>query len=1027
VFPYVSANSVLAGGTGAGFVGYVDPWADGAVLQIVALACATTTQYYRRTAAAMAERWGERVDWAEPGFTPCAAAVARWVGACSPYAPFPPSAGVASERRRVVMPGLVGREAELQAAAGFLDRLAEGPAGLLFEGEPGIGKTTVWAETVERARGQSRVLCAQPAEAEARLAFAALSDLLEPLLGDVLAELPSPQRHALALALLEEEPGARPVDQRAISAATLSVLRVLAGNGPVLVAIDDLQWLDRPSARVLQFAVRRLTALPVGVVGCRRLGDGHVPALDLERALLHGHCTRIRLGALSLTALCQILEREGLGRSLPRRALSRVMQAAGGNPFFALEIARSLPQELPATGTLELPQNLRGLVEHRIAGLPKSARQVLLAAAAADAPTIELVTSATSGRRADLLHALDRAAATGLITMEGSRIRFGHPLFAASVYSSAQPWERRLTHSRLAPLVDDLEERARHLALGTETADQQVAAVVAAAAEHARKRGAPEVAAELAEHARILTPPERAAEHLRRSVQVAEYQFHAGELRRAREVLESVLRIAPRGPPRTDALRLLGEIHYHEDSFPEAIRLFEEALGQADNDPGVQCSINLSLAFGSVVMGDFEAAPPRAYRALRLAEQAAEPASVAEALAVVAMADFHLGRGLDEAKIERALRLEDPYRQVPVQLRPSLIAGYLALYVGELQRCWQLLGRLRERIIESGQDSDLPVVSSYLSWCACWRGAMIDAVAFAAEAVESAARIEANSLRCWALAVAAVSAAYVGDVDPTKRLAAQCHSLAAETGNRLAGLWANWALSLLALSQDDPRAANAALEPLAATFEDHVPEPARALFLPDQIEALIALGRLNQAERMLTMFEEAARRLDRSWALMLAGRCRALLLAARGDLDGSSAAARDALARGAELEMRMEVARTFLVAGRVERRRRCKRQAAEWLQQALESFEQAGACLWAERARAELCRVGLRHTASSELTASECRVAELAASGRTNREIAAQLFMSGKTVEANLARVYHKLGIRSRAELGARLAGTSRS
>jgi DNA-binding NarL/FixJ family response regulator len=924
------------------------------------------------------------------------------------------------------MPGLVGREVELEAAAAFLERLAEGPAGLLFEGEAGIGKTTVWAETVERARGQSRVLCAQPAEAEARLPFAALADLLEPLLSDVLAALPTPQRHALAVALLEEEPGARPVDQRAVSAATLSVLRVLARNGPVLVAIDDLQWLDRPSASVLQFAVRRLTALPVGVVGCRRLGDGHVPALDLERVLNHGHCTRIRLGALSFAALYQILEREGLGRSLPRRVLLRVIRAAGGNPFFALELARSLPREFPAAGTLELPQNLRRLVEHRVAGLPKSARQVLLAASAACAPTIELVTSATSGRHADSLYALERAAATGLITLEGSRIRFDHPLFAASVYSSAPPRERRLVHRRLAPLVDDMEERARHLALGAEMADPQVAAVVATAAEHARRRGAPEVAAELAEHACTLTPPERAAEHLRRNVQMAEYQFHAGELRRAREILESVLRIAPRGPARADALRLLGEIHYHGDSFPQAIRLFEEALGQAGNDPGAQCSINLSLAFGSVVMGDFEAAPPRAYCALRLAEQGAEPASVAEALAVVAMTDFLLGRGLDEAKIERALRLEDPHRQIPVQLRPSLIAGCLALYVGRLQRCSQLLGRLRERIIESGQESDLPAVSSYLSWCACWRGAMIDAAAFAAEAVESAARIKAESLRCWALAVAAVSAAYAGDADSTKRLAAHCHALAAETGNRHAVLWADWAVSLLALSQDDPRAANAALEPLAAPFEDHVPEPARAFFLPDQIEALIALGQLNRAERMLTMFEEAARRLDRAWALMLAARCRALLLAARGDPEGASAAARDALARGAELEMRIEVARTLLVAGRVERRRRCKRQAAEWLGQAVESFEQAGACLWAQRARAELCRVGLRHTASSELTPSECRVAELAASGRTNREIAAQLFVSRKTVEANLVRVYHKLGIRSRAELGARLAGGSR-
>lgn len=924
------------------------------------------------------------------------------------------------------MSGLVGREAELQAIGGFLEKLAEGPEGLLFEGEPGIGKTTIWAETVERARGQARVLRASPAQAEARLSFAALSDLFDPVPDDVLAELPAPQRHALAVALLKEESHGRAADQRAVSAAALSVFRVLAGKGPVLVAIDDIQWLDRPSARVLQFSVRRLTALPVGVVGCCRLGDGHVPALDIESVLPKGHCIRVRLDALSFAAILQILEKKDLGRSLSRRALVRVTQVAGGNPFYALELARSLPRELPNAGTLELPQNLRRLVAGRIARLAKPARQVLLAVAAANAPTIELVTLATTGRRDDSLHALDRAAAAGLVSVEdGARIRFAHPLYAASVYSSAWPWERRLTHRRLAQLVDDMEERARHLALGTETTDPQVAAVAAAAAEHARQRGAPEVAAELAEHARVLTPPERAEEHWRRSAAAAGYQFHAGELRRAREILEPVLNVAPRGPARADALRLLGEIHYHEDSFLEAIRLFEEALPQAGNDPGVRCSIDLSLAFAFVVTGNFAAASPRAYRALRLAEQAAEPASVAQALAVTAMADFYLDHGLDEAKIERALSLEDPHSQVPVQLRPSLIAGYLALHAGKLHRCSQLLGRLRERVRQGGQESALPVVSSYLSWCACWCGAMSDAAAFAGEALESATRIEADSLRCLALGIAAVPAAYAGDGDETRRLAEHCHALAGETGNRLAMAWASWALSLLALSRDDPRAAKAALEPVAAMFEDFVPEPALAFFLPDQIEALIALGRLDQAERMLGTFEEAARCLDRSWARMLGDRCRALLLAARADPDGASAAARDALARGADVEARIEVARTYLVAGRIERRRRNKRQAAQWLAHALESFEQAGACLWAERAQAELGRVGLRHTASSELTASERGVAELAATGRTNREIAAQLFMSRKTVEANLARVYRKLGIRSRAELGARLARAS--
>jgi DNA-binding CsgD family transcriptional regulator len=920
------------------------------------------------------------------------------------------------------MSGVVGREAELGVAEEFLGRLRGGPAGLVFEGPPGIGKTTVWAGAVARAGGEFWVLSARPAEAEAGLAFGALADLLDPVPGGVLEQLPAPQRHGLAVALLREEPGPRPVDQRSVAAATLSVLRALAATRPVLLAVDDLQWLDPSSAHVLGFAIRRLDALPVGVLACLRADEGGAVSFDPGRALAGGRCARVTLGPLSLAALHGVLK-EQLGRSMPRRSLVRIMDATGGNPFFAIELARSLPEDAPAAAAWELPASLRGLVQDRITGLPKRVRDVLLAAAAAGTPTVELVTSAAPGRA---LRALDRAAAGGLVTLDGPRIRFAHPLFAAGVYWSAPPRERRLAHRRLAPLVDDAEERARHLALGSPAPDEQLAAVVAAAAEHARGRGAPEIAAELAEHARALTPQHQGAAYRRRSIQVAEYQFHAGQLSQAREILLEVIRHARPGPDRADALRLLGEIRYSEDSFPEAIGLFEQALEQAGNDVRVRCAIHLSLAYGWLRTGDFAAAPRHARRALDLARQAGDPASLAEALAVAAMADFLLGRGLDEAKIERALRLEDPYRQIPVQMRPSLIAGYLALYEGSLHRSAQILGRLRERIIEGGQDSDLPMVSSYLCWSACWRGGLPEAEDYAAEAIEAASQIQADSLRCVALAFAAVPAAYAGDPDLTLSRAQECRALAARVGDRLIVLWAAWALGLLALSQNDPQAADAALGPLTAMFEDHVPDPIRAFFLPDHVEALVALGRLEQAGRLLAAFDEAARRLERPWALMLADRCHALVHAARGDLERASAAAREALAWGAGLELRIEVARTLLIAGQVARRRKSKQVAAGHLQQALEMFQDAGARLWAQRACTELGRVGLRRAASGLLTTAERQVAELAASGRTNREVAAQLFMSTKTVEANLARVYRKLGIASRAELGAKI-GTGRA
>ncbi|MGH2720733.1 MAG: LuxR C-terminal-related transcriptional regulator, partial [Actinomycetota bacterium] len=864
---------------------------------------------------------------------------------------------------------------------------------------------------------------AHPVEAEAHLGFAALADLMEPMLDEVAPALAEPQRHALAVALLRERPGPGRLDQRAVSAATLSVLRLVASEGPLILAIDDLQWLDRPSARVLEFALRRLGRLPVGMLACERLGEDPPVPLDVTRTLPAGRVRRIRLGPVSLAALHHLLK-EQLGRSFPHRMLVRVEQVSGGNPFFALELARGLPPDASVAAALRLPETLRRVVDDRLTGLPRAARTALLvAAAAAGSPTVDLVTSAMPGPREDSLRALDQSVDEGVIGIDGPRIRFTHPLFAAGVYSSAAPSERRLVHRRLAALVDGFEEQARHLALGAEAAGEVLAGTLAEAAEHARRRGAPEAAAELAERARALTPPERTSDRHRRSIQAAEYRFHAGELHRAREDLEAVLAENLAERERADALRLLGEIRYQQDSFPEGIALLEESLRRAVADPALRSTIELRLAFGALAMADYDAASRHARGALDLAEHAEEPASLAEALASVAILDLLAGHGLDEAKVRRALLLEDPLHQAPFMMRPSRVAGYLAFYAGDLSLSDRLLSQLRGRILDAGEESDLPFVDSYLTWSACWRGDLSAAAAYGEEGLEAAVRMGSDSLRCMALAFAALPPAYAGDADLVGRRTTECLALASRTGRGLSQLWAGWARALLALSRDDPRGADAALGPLSAPFErDGVPEPIRAFFLPDEIEALVGLGRLDRAERLLAVFEEAARRGARRWALMLADRSRAVLLAASGDLDGAAAAAGRALEACNGLELRIEAARSLLVAGQVERRRRRKRAAADHLERAIEQFDRSGALLWAQRARAELGRVGLRRSSSAALTDSELRVAELTASGLTNRQVAAQMFISPKTVEANLARVYRKLGIRSRAELGARLA-----
>jgi DNA-binding CsgD family transcriptional regulator len=228
-------------------------------------------------------------------------------------------------------------------------------------------------------------------------------------------------------------------------------------------------------------------------------------------------------------------------------------------------------------------------------------------------------------------------------------------------------------------------------------------------------------------------------------------------------------------------------------------------------------------------------------------------------------------------------------------------------------------------------------------------------------------------------------------------------------------------LGFLELSLDRPAEADAYLS--KAVELEHamgVREPAFFRIVPDEVEALVALGRLDDAETLLAPFEEAGRNLDRAWAIATGARCRALLLAARGDIAGASAAADEAVAMHDGLPLPFELGRTRLVRGTVERRAKRKREARDTLTKALEAFDGLGAALWAEKARAELARIGGRAPSSLDLTPTEDRVAALVAAGSTNREAADALFVSIHTVEANLKRIYRKLGVRSRTELASK-------
>ncbi|MDQ3671754.1 MAG: AAA family ATPase, partial [Actinomycetota bacterium] len=417
---------------------------------------------------------------------------------------------------------IVGREAELASIHAFLERPAVGAVALVLEGEAGIGKSTLWLAGVDSARERGfRVLVSRPAEAERGLTHAGLGDLFEEALESVVPVLPAPRRHALEVALLVKE-APDGFDPRTLGVAVRSALEVLAAEGPVVLAIDDVQWLDPSSASALAFALRRLDDRSILLLLARRLGE-RAETPDLELAIRDDRLERLHVEPLSLGATHQLLQAH-LALTLARLTLLRVHETSGGNPFYALELARALGADVDPTQPLRVPESLEGLVRARVDKLPRATRESLLLAAAAGRPSAELLASLGVTERV-----LDRARAARVIERTDGTIRFTHPLLASVVYHGVSADERRRTHGRLAQVVADPLDRARHLALSTESPDTQIAAALEDAAALAGTRGAAIAAAELAGHALRLTLPGADADRDRRALVAARAHRNAGE------------------------------------------------------------------------------------------------------------------------------------------------------------------------------------------------------------------------------------------------------------------------------------------------------------------------------------------------------------------------------------------------------------------------------------------------------------------------------------------------------------------
>jgi DNA-binding CsgD family transcriptional regulator len=911
---------------------------------------------------------------------------------------------------------VISREPQATAIADFVTSVVAAPSALVMEGEPGIGKTTLWLEAIERARTAGfRVLAARPVAAESVLAYASLADMLSELDGHLLAQLPVPQRVALDHVLSRDDAACAPADQRAIAAGFLSVVTILAEQSKVLVAVDDLQWLDTSSRLVVAFAARRLVG-PVGVLATVRAGaEGNAASwLQLPRP---DDVTRITVPPMSIGALHAVIS-DRLGHSLSRPLMVRIEEASRGNPFYALELAKTMNSSQPETGMV-LPDSLSELIRSKVRSLAPDVDDALLAVACLAAPTVGLVARGLASDPDTVARQLEDAENRGVLEINGDRIRFSHPIFARGVYNDAKPERRCAMHRRLSAVVDEPELRARHLALGSTTADAATLEALDSAAVTARNRGAPAAAAELVDLAIGLggrTP--------QRLIQAAAHHFTAGDPRRARALLDEAIGQLQPGATRAEAASLLGYVRLLDDSFPEAAQLLESALDEAADDPGVLVPILVTLSFALFNAGRLDAASQRVDEAVARAEASGRADLVSQALSMRAMVLLLQGRGLDDAGMRRALELEDRRANMPFALRPSVHNAILRSCTGELDYARDELTRLRKECIDSGQEGEMMLVAFHGTLVEIWRGNFADAALIAEDTEQLARQLGGDLPLSVAMTCRALLAAYTGRADETRAAVDEASAANRRCGSDRLGEWPATALTLLEVSLCNYRAALDAVEPLLAKTEamGDAMEIIAAAFVPEAVEAMVELGRLESAEKLVVRLERNGARLHRDWMLAVGGRGRGMLLAARGEVQAAIESVEQAMAAHERIAMPFEKARTRLLLGQLQRRQRMKDASMSSVSAALEAFEQLGAPLWAKRARTELGRVseGARHRQA--LSRSELRVAELAASGMTNRTIAATMFISPKTVESNLARIYAKLGIRSRAELGSHVA-----
>jgi DNA-binding CsgD family transcriptional regulator len=916
----------------------------------------------------------------------------------------------------------VGRQAERRQIDRLLQCPRRGRSGtLLVRGEAGIGKTALLRYAIGRAKGMS-VLHAQGVASESDLPYAGLSELLRPLL-DRIELLPGPQASALAGALAVGPPVK--ADRFAASVATLNLVSIAAESEPILVVVDDLHWLDPASAEALVFAARRLNGEPVALLFAIREGEPtSIDVSGLPELVLEGLDREASLALLAAQGPAEIAV----------EVAERLVATTAGNPLALIEIP-SLLSDDQRSGRAGLEDPLpAGLgidraFSRRLAQLPAETRMALLVAAASDASRLETVLYALGELGVDPV-ALEPAEAAQLVTIQDLRLEFRHPLLRSSVYSNASSPERRAVHRALAAAhaasaaEDALERRAWHLSAAAIGPDGEAAEALARAGGRARERHAYVATARAYERAARLSPqPAQAAEWLLAAAEAWRLLNHLPE---AAALLDEADRLPAEGLTPLRVRHLRAKIDTWRGPAAAAheslIRDAEELYGRAPEEAAAMAAEAVLCA---IVAGDIRLAVASARRAYALARPLGGRPELLAALQL-AKALILSGEGRDgHTLLMRCSELLDDADPLEHADELSQCAPVL-MTVEEFEITDRVLARVGEAARAANMLGLFPYCLGALAELDLRLGRWTSSYANGLASVELAREAGQQGQLSYNLARLARLEAVQGREEACRAHAGEALELAERLRFGSTFPFAHAALGVLELGIGNSGEAIGRLEE-ARRWTDVVMgmfEPGRVEWGPDLVEAYVHAGRTEDAHDLTADLERRAENGATTWARAAAARCRGLV-ARDDDYDLSFTTALEWHDR---TPTPFERARTELCFGERLRRTRKRAEARVPLRSAFETFERLGAAPWSRRAQVELNATGFTVRSrqvrfSDELTAQELQVALLVAKGLTNKEAGAALFLTPKTIEFHLGKIYRKLGVRSRTQLARRFGG----